>query len=280
MRKQNIRVSCAQIHSVTFDIQANLKKMKQYIDKTMEVYPDTDIIVFPEYALTGCENTLEQTREIAEPLNGKSVKELAEYGKDKGIYLLFGFIELEEESGTIFNSIALTDQKGNVLGQYRKMHLVEEERPLVASGDSDYPVFDTDIGKIGMMICWDSAFVETARILSLKGADYILVPAAWETPMQNDWELVMRARAFDNVTYLACCNQVGHEELLEFFGKSMIVGPTGQIMSAVVENEEAIISAKFDYTDKESLRDGYYALLRDRRPETYDDILMSIKEGV
>lgn len=274
MAKQNIRIACAQIHSVTYDVAANIDKMKRFIDKTKEVYPDTDIIVFPEYATTGCENTPKQIGEIAEPQDGPTIKELASYGKEKNVFLLFGFIERDQESDIIYNSIALTDNKGNILEKYRKMHLVEEEKVLVAEGNSDYPVIDTEIGKIGMMICWDSAFVETARILTLKGADYILVPSAWEVPMQKDWDLVMKARAFDNVTYIACCNQVGHDDILTFFGKSMIVGPTGQVMSNVVENEEAIISAKFDYTDKNSLREGYYALLKDRRPETYKDILM------
>lgn len=277
MAKKDIRVTCAQIQSKTYDIPANIKKMKDFINKTTDVYPDTDIVVFPEYALTGCENTLEQIQEIAEPLDGDSIKEMAAFGKERGIYLVFGFIELDAVDNKIYNSIVLIDKNGQVLGKYRKMHLVEEEKELVSSGNSNYEVYDTEIGKIGMMICWDSAFVETARLLTLKGADFILVPAAWETPMQKDWDLVMRARAFDNVTYLACCNQVGHDNYLSFFGKSKIIGPTGNIMSNVVENEEAIVSAKFNYEDKIPLRKGYYALLKDRRPETYKDILIDYK---
>lgn len=192
--------------------------------------------------------------------------------------MAFGFIEQDTESDNVYNSAVLINRNGKVLGQYRKMHLVEEEKPFVDPGNSDYPVFDTEIGKIGIIICWDSAFPETARTLALKGADYILIPAAWESPMQKDWDLVQKARAFDNVIFTACCNQVGGEEILDFFGKSKIFGPTGEILSDEIENEEAIVSAKFNMDDKIALREGYYALLRDRRPETYTALTQTFDE--
>ncbi|MCI7304616.1 MAG: carbon-nitrogen hydrolase family protein [Clostridiales Family XIII bacterium] len=273
MKKETIRITCAQMHSLTNEKRKNLDKMKQLADMALQKYPDTDLILFPELATTGCECTPEDCRSIAETMQGPSIKELSNYARDHSVFLVFGFIEKDPDTDKVYNSAALIDRSGKVLGQYRKMHLVEEEKPGVESGNSDYPVFQTEIGTIGIMICWDSAFPETARILALKGADYILIPAAWEKPQQHDWDLVQQARAFDNVIYTACCNQVGAEEILDFFGRSKLTGPNGQLLSEVVEDQEAIVSASFNYMDKEPLRAGYYALLKDRRPETYGMLL-------
>lgn len=273
--KHNIRITCAQIHSIDEDKAQNIKIMKSYMDKAMADYPDTDLIVFPELALTGCVGTAEKSDEIAESLKGPSITELAAYAKEKKVHLVFGFIEKDEENGNVYNSSVLIDNHGAVLGQYQKMHLVEIEKSLASPGDTDYPVFDTEIGKIGMMICWDSAFPEAARSLALKGADYIVIPAAWESPMQADWDLVQSARAFDNVIFTACCNQAGHHEFVDFFGRSKIIGPTGQVLSDVVDDKEAIVSAAFDFEEKTPLREGYYALLNDRRPDTYTELVRS-----
>lgn len=278
MNRKEIRITCAQIHTETNQKERNIEKMKAFADKALAQYPDTDILLFPELALTGCECDQKTSRAIAEPLTGPSIQEMAQYAAEKKVFLVFGFIEQDTTSDKIFNSAVLINAKGEILGQYRKMHLVEEEKVLVDPGDSDYPVFDTEIGKIGIMICWDSAFPEVARILSVKGADYILIPAAWESPMQKDWDLVQKARAFDNVIFTACCNQVGGEKILDFFGKSKVLGPTGEILSEEVENQEAIVSASFRPNDKNALRDGYYALLRDRRPNTYSALTHSFQE--
>lgn len=273
MKKKNVRITCVQIHTVTNKKRENMDKMKRFGRQALTQYPDTDLLLYPEYALTGCECGPAETRSMAETLDGSSIKEMAAFAAENKIFIVFGFIELEEKTNKIYNSAVLIDDQGNIRGQYRKMHLVEEEKALVAPGNSDYPVFDTKIGKIGILICWDSAFPETARILALKGADYLLIPSAWEKPQQHDWDLVQEARAFDNVIYTACCNQVGKDFTLDFFGKSQIHGPNGQLLTDVIEDKECIISSRFCYMDKEPLRSGYYSLLKDRRPETYHNLV-------
>lgn len=266
-----VRITCIQMHSITNQKSTNIKKMKAFADKALAEYPDTNLLLFPELALTGCECDAGETGVIAESLNGPSIRDLAQFAASRHVFLVFGFLERDGDS--VYNSAALIDWNGNTLGQYRKMHLVEEEKPLVEKGNSDYPVFLTEIGKIGIMICWDSAFPETARILALKGADYILIPSAWEKPKQADWDLVQQARAFDNVIFTACCNQVGAESTLDFFGGSRITDPLGRPITDIIEDKECILSARFNYEEKEPLRRGYYALLKDRRPDTYQMLL-------
>lgn len=276
MKKREIRISCAQIHSVSGNKKENLTKMKAFADKTLQQYPDTDLIVFPEYALSGSHPSPDQVADTAEPFNGPSTKEMAAYARENNVFIVFGYLEKQIDTDILYNSAVLIDNKGQALGQYRKTHLVEAEKPVIQKGNLSYPVFDTEIGKIGIMICWDSAFPEVARTLALKGADYLVIPAAWEKPQQRDWDLVQSARAFDNVIFTACCNLVGKDVDLEFFGRSRITGPTGEILSDVIEDEEAIISASFDMDEKQALREGYYALLKDRRPDTYMEL---VREG-
>ena len=140
--KKGIRITCIQLHSATNQKEENLKKMIRLADSALAAYPDTDLLLFPELVLTGCECDPEETKAIAEPLNGPSLKTLAAYAREHHVFLVFGFIE--EENGTVYNSAALIDWNGTILGQYRKMHLVEEEKFLVEKGNSDYPVFPTD----------------------------------------------------------------------------------------------------------------------------------------
>lgn len=267
--KQKVRISCVQICSITGEKEKNTEKMKSMIDLTIEKYPTTDLILFPELALNGNEYTLEEAEDMAESLEGPSINELREYARLKNVFLMFGFIERDVKGGKKYNTVILIDRHGEIVGSYRKMHLVNTEHGRVDPGDSGYPVFDTELGKIGVMICWDSAFPETARILALKGADYILVPAAWEYPMQRHWDLVTQARALDNIIYIAYCNRVGKARNLSFFGRSKIIDPLGYVKTEVVENEEAIISCEIDLDENKEPREGYYSLLRDRRPETY-----------
>ncbi len=262
-----MRVTCIQMQAKVNDKRGNLQKMKGLGVKAMEIHPDTDLIVFPELALTGYECSATEAESMAEAIDGPSITEMAEFAAEKDVHIIFGFIE-KSEFGNLHISAVLIDNNGRTLGSHKKMHMVESETVIFKPGDA-YQVFDTSFGKVGIMICWDAAFPETARILALQGADLIAVPSAWEAPMQGDWDLIQKARAFDNVIYTACVNQVGKDRTLEFFGRSKIHGPLGEVLSDVVDDKEAIISASIDLSDKEDLRNNYYPLLRDRRPETY-----------
>lgn len=272
-KKMQTKVACVQMQSMLGDKEANLKKMIEKLEKVMED-KEVQLIVFPELALTGYECS-ELYEDVAETYpDGKSIKVMCDYAEKYNVHVIFGFVESAQKDGkpVLYNSAALIDNKGNPLGCYRKTHLVEGEETRYFEKGTEYKVFDTSIGKIGIMICWDTAYPEVARILSLKGAEIIAVPAAWETePNEGDWELVNAARSFDNVVYLASCNHVGTDRELSFFGRSKISGPLGRPIVSAGADEE-IISAVVDISVLPELREGYYVLLKDRNPGTYEEL--------
>lgn len=272
------KIACVQIKSELGDKTANLKKMVSKLEKICGDNDDkcskVDLVVFPELAVTGYECS-ELYAEVAEELpGGDSVKVMAEAAKRFNVYIVYGLVEkaMSEGKPVLYNTVVLIDRSGVVVGKYRKSHLVEGPETESFKKGTEYPVFETEIGKIGMMICWDTAYPEVARILALKGAEIIVVPAAWEAPYDEDWDIVQCARSFDNVVYVAACNHVGTDKDLTFFGKSKIVGPTGR---TIVEagNDEEIITAEVDLDRISELREGFYVLLKDRNPETYGEIL-------
>ncbi|MGI6257122.1 MAG: carbon-nitrogen hydrolase family protein [Anaerovoracaceae bacterium] len=269
----DVSIACVQMQSELGKKTNNIDKMIKTIEIIMQE-KSVDLVVFPELAVTGYECG-EMYESMAEPFpSGESIDKMSEVAKKFGIHIVFGFLEevLEDSKKRIYNSAALIDDQGKPLGSYRKSHLVEGEETFYLKKGSNYQVYDTKIGKIGIMICWDSAFPEVARILALKGAEIIAVPAAWEEPNGGDWDIVHAARSFDNVVYIAAVNHVGKDRNLRFFGKSKIVGPIGRSIVEAGDGEEVIVGA-VDLDILPDLRNGYYALLKDRNPETYEELI-------
>ena len=273
MKKDKVAIACCQMQSGLGTKDDNIAKMCSMLDKVTSE-KDVDLVIFPELAITGyeCGDLYE---DLAEPFpEGKSIGVFCEQAKKYGVHIVFGFVEKAEKEGkaVVYNTAALISDQGEPLGCYRKTHLVDGEETRYFEKGTEYNVFDTSIGKIGIMICWDMAYPEVARILALKGAEIIAVPAAWETePNEGDWEIVNTARSFDNVLDLASCNHVGTDRELTFFGRSQIVGPLGRQLTAAGDSDE-IISAEVDLSVLPELREGYYVLLKDRNPATYGPI--------
>ena len=269
------KIACVQMQSALGDKEQNLKKM---IGRVEEIAGDKDVslIIFPELAVTGYECS-ESYWELAEEFPaGQSIRRMSEAAAKNNVFIVFGFIERAIKDGreVLYNSAALIDRNGKPLGRYRKSHLVEGPETQHFEKGTEYEVFDTEIGKIGIMICWDTAYPEVARILALKGAEIIAAPAAWEAPFDEDWDIVQCARSFDNVLYVASCNHVGTDRKLTFFGKSKIVGPVGRTIVEAGAGEE-VIKAEADLGVLPELREGFYVLLKDRNPNTYDEIVKS-----
>ena len=265
-----IKVSCIQMKPERYNVKYNLRKMCDFIHKTMEENKNTNLIVFPELITSGyeCHEKFYDLAEVAS--QSHSINKIGELAKKYKTNIIFGFPEKDEQDIKIlYNSVAFINNEGELLGTYRKVHLFDTEKKYFTPG-SDYPIFETEIGKIGVMICWDTAFPEVARTYALKGADLLVVSTNWEKPYSDDWDLVTAARAFDNCIYLAAANRIGDDDTLGFFGHSKIVGPTGKPIVELKEEIEGIISAELDLSIPLELRDKYYTFFKDRKPQTYE----------
>lgn len=275
-----IKVTSIQMEPVLRGFNENIVKMCNFIKDTMIKEPKTDLIVFPELITTGYECG-QDFQDLAENVHdGESVRIIGELAKQYKVHVVYGFPERDSvKKDVLYNSAVLIDDLGEVKGVYRKVHLFASEKDFFRAGCS-YPVFKTSIGNLGIMICWDTGFPEVARCLALQGADLLIVATNWEKPYLDtvitknlqDWDLFTRARALENCIYLISANRIGFDESLGFFGRSNIIGPTGEAIAELLEEVEGTISAELDLDIPIKFRSEYYTFFKDRRPDTFSEI--------
>ena len=198
-----------------------------------------------------------------------------------GIVLPVSFFERKNQA--FYNSVAMIDETGAVLGSYRKSHIPDgpgySEKFYFRPGDTGFRVWSTRFGKIGVGICWDQWFPEAARAMALMGAEVILYPTAiGSEPARPDldtmehWRMVMRGHAAANMMPVAAANRIGAETIggltQTYYGSSFIAGPDGQLVASAGRDGEAVLIARFD---RRLLADNRAAwgMFRDRRPELY-----------
>ena len=175
--------------------------------------------------------------------------------------------------GVVYNAAVLLSGDGEVLGSFSKVHLILSERLYFRAGD-EYPVFETDFGKIGLMICYDSGFPEVARILALQGAEIVFAPCAFRKADKHMWDIYFKARALENTFFVAATNRVGHEGDLHLFGSAVVSNPAGVLIAESPEDQENLLVVDVDL-DEVRTRRARIPFLRDRRPELYSALLDS-----
>ena len=269
------------------NVEYNVNKMEEFVRDSMSKEPETDLIVFPELITSGYEGEPEQFQEMAETLpNGYSLDRISALAKEYKVNIIYGLPERDPlYPDVLYNAAVIINDEGTPLGTYRKVHPFADEKRWCRAG-CEFPVFDTNIGKIGIMICWDTAFPEVARCLALNGAELLVVSTNWEDPYEepwdpadginkheNDWDLMTRARAFDNTLHLVAANRIGGDGgVLTFFGRSKIIDPRGNVIAALDKREEGVISADLDLSLTRMHRETYYCFLKDRRPDAYGEV--------
>jgi len=219
---------------------------------------------------------------LAAPIDGHPlVARFADLARELGVVLPVSVFERAGEAH--FNSVAMVDADGRVLGVYRKSHIPQspgyEEKFYFSPGDTGFRAWDTAFGRIGLGICWDQWFPEAARAMALAGAELLLYPTAIGTEppapdydSQPHWEMTMRGHAAANILPLVAANRVGREAQggreVTFYGSSFIAGPDGQGAQRAARDREAVLTARFHLDAIGALRRSW-GVFRDRRTDLY-----------
>jgi len=267
-----ITIALGQMSCRVADKKHNMQIMKKKINQAKKI--KADIIAFPELSLTGYV-ARDRAYELAEPLpNGPSVHEIEKIAKDQDLHIIFGMIERNAKASTILHNTAVLVSPKGYVGKYRKMHLpthsVFEEKQYFRPG-YQAPVFETEVGRIGMMICYDVYFPEITRLLSLKGAQLIVCISASPSVRRRFFETLTVARAIENTIFVAFVNLAGVEDGLQFWGGSRIIAPSGSIISEARYDVDDFTSATIDYADITRVQ-AWTPALRDLRPEIFTSL--------
>lgn len=254
-----VTLACLKLIPVYLDKAGNYARFEQFAREAAA--GGAQLIVTSECYLDGYpgnmkmhpDMTPEKLVALAEPVDGPYVKKAAALAKELGVHIVFCFSERRGEK--VYNTAALLGSDGRLLGTYSKSHTAGE---LYAPG-SEFPVWETPVGKIGILICFDRQMPETARMLGLKGAEMILIPAHSPTVDRINEDVMMRVRAFENNAFVALGNPFN----------TLVSNPAGEIIAQnTVRNEQGIIYAKLDL----NTRDAEPGTLTKRRPEIYGDV--------
>ena len=290
-RQDIIKIALVQM-SCSEDSRENISKALDNIKKAAS--KGANIICLPELFKCRyfCQTEDIDNFDLAEKIPGATTKKFSILSKKLKIVILLPVFE-KRAMGIYHNSLVTLNEKGQISGLYRKMHIPDDpgyyEKYYFTPGDNRFSACDTKFGKIGTLICWDQWFPEAARLVCLAGADVIFYPSAigWHPDekekfgeIQRDaWINVQRGHAIANGLYVAAVNRVGFEPLpgnnnrngIEFWGSSFICGPQGEIIVMASDKKEEIIYADIDLYKIETVRRNW-PFLRDRRLGFYKDI--------
>lgn len=269
---REITVAAVQMFPRLGEVEDNVQTMAKFVDKIC-TQQKVDLIVFPELATTGYELGLRFT-DVAERVPGPSVNLLAQRAADYSTHIVFGLVTKEKVESIIYNAAVVIGPDGELLGEYRKLHLPGEERLAFRPGYR-LPVFETTFGQIGVLVGWDLAFPEAARSLSLDGADLLCVSANWgHSPAQEretfieEWRIYVQARALENAIYVVASNRIGEEYSYHFFGDSIVAGPRGEVYASIDEEIEGYAVATIDLDTVRKTREELQ-LIQCRSPQAY-----------
>jgi predicted amidohydrolase len=259
-----MRIAVVQTHPQFGSVEANVGTALELMEST-----EADLYVLPELFNTGYNFiSVDEVEKLAEAVEGVTYKAVADFTRRKSCYVVYGFAE---KSDRIYNSSSLVGPAGHI-GLFRKVHLFFREMLFFAPGNLGFPVFDLPLGRVGMMICLDWIYPESARALALHGAQLIAHPSNLVMPHCPD---AMVTRCLENRVFAATANRIGREHRgnidLSFIGTSEIVSPRGEILKRLPGSEEGIAVVDVELADASSKRlNEFNDLFAGRRPDQYD----------
>jgi N-carbamoylputrescine amidase len=284
--KREVTVAALQF-ACGWDVDANIatadRLVRQAAKQGAQIILIQELFETPYFCIEQDSRHLRLATSVAD---NKAIANFTQVARELGVVLPVSFFE--KANNSFFNSIAVLDADGANLGVYRKAHIPNgpgyQEKNYFSPGDTGFRVFDTKFARIGVAICWDQWFPETARALALKGAELIFFPTAIgsEPPpalpvnSRDHWQRTQQGHAAANLTPVIVSNRIGTERALQdpdglyirFYGSSFIADPTGAKVAEAGEEGEAVITAKFDLARNEELRNNWF-VFRDRRPDLY-----------
>jgi N-carbamoylputrescine amidase len=273
--------------SCTWDTEANIRRADELVRRAAA--QGAQIILLPELFETPYFCIEQDARHLAlahSVAEDPAVRHFGALARELGVVLPISFFE--HAGRAYFNSIAILDADGNNLGVYRKSHIPNgpgyQEKNYFSGGDTGFQVWDTRFARIGVGICWDQWFPETARVMALMGAELLFFPTAIgsEPPpavpvnSRDHWQRTQQGHAAANLTPLIASNRYGLERSLQdpqqlyirFYGSSFIADPTGAKVAEASEEGDAVLTHSFDLEAVAQLRDNWF-VFRDRRPDLY-----------
>jgi len=275
-----VKVAAIQM-SMSDDKRSNIDKAKHLVSEAAS--NGANIILLPELfeGLYFCKDIDDKYFSWAKPLqNNPLIEEFSALSKELEVVILLSYFERADHE--YFNSLVVLNADGSVMDNYRKTHIPDgpgyEEKFYFKPGDSGFKVYETMYGKIGVGICWDQWFCETARALTLMGAEIIFYPTAIGSEPEihldskEHWQRVQIGHAATNTVPVVVANRYGTEAgescSLTFYGSSFITDYTGEKIAEASRDKEEIIYGEFDLQENAKQRE-YWGLLRDRRPAMY-----------
>jgi beta-ureidopropionase len=273
--------ACAQFAIAPMQPRENVQKAVHWIERAVRETA-ARLIVLPETITTGFVPGIPAAElwDVVNALPGALSASIAETAKKLGVFVVFPTYERGTERGVVYNSAALIDPRGEVIGVYRKTHLFPTER--ISAGGWSTPgskpvVVETELGNIGLTICYDGDFPELYRCEAIMGAEIICRPSALLRSFEI-WEMTNKARAYDNHVYVLACNMVGPDAGNNYyFGHSMIVSPIAHVQ-ALARGTEEVIAVELDPDPIKKLTYGaqtpmVFDHLQDRNLAAYENIL-------
>lgn len=269
---EKIKIAAIQMPTVA-DKMENVRTVKTYLEKIKDENPD--FVILPE--MFCCPYQTENFPIYAEKEGGPVWQQLSGYAKQYGIYLIGGSMPEKDAEGNVYNTSYIFDREGKQIGKHRKVHLFDidvkggqtfKESDTLTAGDSD-TVFDTEFGKIGVMLCFDIRFPELSRMMVNDGAKVIFVPAAFNmTTGPAHWELSFRTRALDNQIYMVGCAPARDVSARYIsWGHSIVTDPWGRVID-MLDEKKGILLAELDMDYEEQVREEL-PLLKSRRKDIY-----------
>lgn len=286
MRTRNVTVAAIQT-SYGPDMMANIAKTEGFVREAAKQGAD---VILPSELFQGIYFCTRQDPKWFETAHSvtehPSVRALQKLARDLKVVIPISFFE--KDGPHYYNSVAVADAGGDILGVYRKSHIPDgpgyQEKYYFRPGDTGFRAWKTQYGTIGVGICWDQWFPECARAMVLQGADVLFYPTAigsepyhtaLDTHMQ--WRRAMQGHAVANAIPIVAANRIGHEEndgaAQKFYGRSFIADHRGDLVQSFGDTDEGVLVHTFDLAEIESYR-ADWGFFRDRRPELYEKSIL------